>query len=333
MPISLLDWLSLEDGSTIRYELVAARLSDPPALSGSRLGHRQLGSAAVSDPSATRPSPCALLDLAIDVADEAVRMIRTALSEGRGTIDAKSSSTDLVTATDRAVEAMIVRRILAVRPNDGFLGEEGAADPGTSGVRWIVDPIDGTTNFVFGYPAFCTSVAAEVDGVVVAGCVHDAVSGERFTATQGGGAEVSCPDRPDLAATPLAVRAEGPPLGEALVGTGFGYGIERRMVQGGIAGAVLPRVRDLRRSGSCALDLCWLAAGRLDAYFERGPHRWDVAAAGLIAMEAGAWLGALEAEVSPNDLDAEVTIVAARPDLRGPLLDLLREVGAGGELA
>jgi len=262
------------------------------------------------------PDPVDLLALAVAVAHEAGILIVAAAGSDPEAVSTKTSDTDLVTATDRAVEAMIAGHLLAARPDDGIVGEEGAAVTSRSGVTWVVDPIDGTTNFAFGYPAFCTSIAAEVDGEVVAGAVHDPLRNQTFSAVRGGGAFLN--------GRPVAVRRAGPPLAHALVGTGFGYAADRRGAQGTVLAQVLPQVRDIRRAGSAALDLCTVACGRLDAYYERGLHPWDHAAGALIAAEAGAWVGTLEG----GPLDYDRTVVAARPDLVEPLLALLRSAGA-----
>jgi len=258
----------------------------------------------------------ALLELAVAVAQEAGALIESASRLDPEEVTTKSSATDLVTATDRAAESLIAERLLAARPDDGFLGEEGEPVAGGSGVVWVVDPIDGTTNFAYGYPAFCTSIAAEVDGAPVLGVVHDPVRGLTYAATKGGGAMLN--------RKPINVRPAGPPLAQALVGTGFSYVPERRAAQGTVLAAVLSSVRDIRRAGSAALDLCTVACGRLDAYYERGLQHWDHAAGALIASEAGAWVGTLEG----GPLEVERTVVAARPDLAEPLLALLRAAGA-----
>jgi len=262
------------------------------------------------------PDPAALLELAIAVASQAAEVIRSASLADPADVSTKSSSTDLVTATDRAVEVLIVERLLSARPDDGIEGEEGASVEGTSGVTWVIDPIDGTTNFAYGYPAFSTSIAAEVDGRPVVGVVHDPVRGQTFSAVRGQGAR--------LDGRPAAIRLAGPPLAHALVGTGFGYDAGRRAAQGAVLAQVVPHVRDIRRAGSAALDLCTVACGRLDAYYERGLQHWDHAAGALIASEAGAWVGTLEG----GPLATERTIIAARPDLVEPLLALLRAAGA-----
>lgn len=227
------------------------------------------------------PDPTTLLDLGIRLAHQAgalaVAMRSDAVADGATTT--KSTATDLVTAADKASEALIVDGILAERPDDGVLGEEGNDIVGTSDVRWIIDPIDGTTNYVYGIEAFCVSIAAEVDGVVVAGVVHDPVRLVDWVATLGGGAyrdgvrlQVGTP----------------PPLERALVATGFGYDAGRRRDQARILYSLLPEVRDIRRFGAAALDLCAVAEGRVDAYYERGLNAWDLAAGALIATEAGA---------------------------------------------
>jgi len=220
-----------------------------------------------------------LLDLAVDVALEAAELVR---ERRRGVVDVtatKSSPDDVVTDADRAVEELIRERLLAARPDDGFLGEEGAARSSASGVTWVVDPIDGTVNFLYGLPQYAVSVAASREGEVVAGVVVNVAGGEVFTATLGGGA--TCDGRP------LRVR-DVVPLERRLVGTGFNYVAATRAVQAAAVARMLGTVRDVRRMGSAALDLCALAAGRLDAYVEEGLHPWDLAAGGLVAREAGA---------------------------------------------
>jgi len=214
---------------------------------------------------------------------------------------------------DRAAEALIAQRILAERPGDAILGEEGG-ESGQGRVRWIVDPLDGTVNYVYGLPEWAVSIAAEVDGVVVAGVVAVPRHDEVFTAAAGQGSWLWAAGAP---AIPLRCNT-GVPLHGALVSTGFGYAQARRTVQGEVVAAVLPRVRDIRRGGSCAVDLCSLAAGRVDAYYERGVNYWDYAAGGLIAAEAGARVAGL----AGRPASAELTI-AAEPGLFGELEELL----------
>jgi myo-inositol-1(or 4)-monophosphatase len=219
-----------------------------------------------------------LLNLARTVAAEAADLVRRA---GAGHVEVaatKSSPVDVVTEVDRASERLIYERITTARPGDGFLGEEGASALTDSGVTWVVDPIDGTVNFLYGIPRYAVSIAASVGGSVVAGVVLDVAADECFTATRGGGAFVD--------GIPLRVRASVP-MGQRLVGTGFHYRADVRAAQAPAAAAMLPQVRDIRRLGSAALDLCAVGSGRLDAYVEEGLHEWDLAAGGLVATEAG----------------------------------------------
>jgi myo-inositol-1(or 4)-monophosphatase len=222
-----------------------------------------------------------LLDLARTVAVEAAELVRDRRAGQVEVADTKTSSTDVVTEVDRAAEELIYRRITQTRPGDGFLGEEGASAQSTTGVTWVVDPIDGTVNFLYGIPQFAVSVAASRDGVVVAGVVVDVMSGEVFSAVHGGGAHL---DGRRLRVRPVV------PMAHRLVATGFSYVPEVRALQGEAVARLLGAVRDVRRLGSAALDLCALGAGRFDAYVEEGLNPWDLAAGGLVATEAGARL-------------------------------------------
>lgn len=257
------------------------------------------------------PTALELLALASDVAREAGLLLAERLPQARTSVGTKSSVTDMVTEVDRESEALVVSRILAARPNDGLLGEEGTARTGTSGVRWLIDPLDGTTNYIYAYPAFAVSIAAEVAGEVVAGAVFDAARGQAFTAAKGGGAF--------LDGRPIRVSAQDD-IGRALVGTGFGYDSKRRKDQGATLAHVLPHIRDVRRAGSAALDLCSVACGRLDAYFEYGLNPWDLAAGGIIVREAGG----LTDGYGEGTFDGG-WVVAATPALMAPLQALLRE--------
>ena len=193
--------------------------------------------------------------------------------------DTKSTATDPVTEFDRAAEALIVGELRRLRPDDGIVGEEGADVAGTSGIDWHLDPIDGTVNFVYDLPMWCTSVAAVDAHGSIAGAVYAPVLGEMFSAARGAGATLNG----------TTIAASGPTsLDMALVGTGFSYLPERRREQGARLAAMIPHVRDVRRYGSAALDLCLTASGRLDAYFEEHLNSWDIAAGVLIAAEAGA---------------------------------------------
>ncbi|MEQ6902043.1 inositol monophosphatase family protein [Nocardioides sp. YIM 152588] len=233
--------------------------------------------------STTSPDPRTLADLAAAVAAEAAALVRS--HAGVGVADTKSSEVDVVTVADRAAEELIRARLLAARPDDAILGEEGDDVAGTSGVRWIVDPIDGTVNFLYGRPEHAVSIAAEVDGEVVAGVVHgvghDVVYRAHLDPEQPGGG-VTTRD-----GEPLTVRGPAP-LGQRLLGTGFSYSAEMRALQAAAVARILPRVRDIRRGGSCALDLCQVAEGSLDGYVEEGVNLWDHAAGGLVARLAGA---------------------------------------------
>jgi myo-inositol-1(or 4)-monophosphatase len=229
----------------------------------------------------TAPAAAELRDLALAVAREAGELVVRLRREGVEVADTKSSATDVVTHADRACERLVLDRLLGARPDDGIVGEEGSSRAGTSGVVWIVDPIDGTVNYLYGLPHYAVSIAAEVDGEVVAGVVLAPVLATEYVATLGGGATRNGePIRP----RPVV------PLAERLVGSGFSYEQPARTRQAGYMTRLLPRVRDLRRIGCCSLDICMVASGSLDAYVEEGAHIWDHAAAGLVAAEAGATL-------------------------------------------
>ena len=191
----------------------------------------------------------------------------------------KSSAVDVVTESDRSAERLIRKALLDARPDDAVVGEEGDDEPGSSGVRWIVDPIDGTVNFLYGIPQYAVSIAAELDGEVVAGVVLNVATGHEYTATLGGPAQRD--------GVPIRVRAVVP-LSERLIGTGFSYEAHQREIQAAALLHLLPRIRDIRRFGSCALDLCGVAQGSLDGYLEEGVNLWDHAAGGLVARAAGA---------------------------------------------
>jgi myo-inositol-1(or 4)-monophosphatase len=226
----------------------------------------------------------------------------------------------VVTQLDRAAEQLIRDRLLAARPGDAILGEEGG-QTGHGSVRWIVDPLDGTVNYLYGLPDWGVSIAAEFNGEVVAGVVCVPLQRNMFTATLGGGAwlESGWQSGPQRLSCTSGIR-----LASALVATGFSYAAAQRAVQGQVAAAVLPRVRDIRRSGSAATDLCSVAAGRVDAYYEQGVHEWDIAAGGLIAREAGAVMGGLAGLPA-----GEAMTIAADPGLFRALHDVLAALDAG----
>ncbi len=257
----------------------------------------------------------ALLDLATSMAADAASLIVEGLSRARTTVDTKTTGTDMVTEMDRAAEALILGRLADVRPDDAVLGEEGADRSGTTGVRWIVDPIDGTTNYIYGHAGFAVSIAAEVDGVIVAGVVNDPLHGDVFTAIGGAGAFRN--------GTPISVSTETD-LARALVATGFSYEPDRRRRQAGVLGHIIGSIRDIRRMGAASVDLCSVACGRVDAYYERGLQPWDHAAGALIATEAGARVENLTGGGPEFDF-----CLAAPPAIFDALRDLLIDADAG----
>lgn len=256
-----------------------------------------------------------LRDLALQVAADAGALLRDARPDDRAVADTKSSPTDVVTAMDRASEAQLVEAILAARPDDGILGEEGSSREGTSGVHWVLDPLDGTVNYLYGLPAWAVSVGVQVAGRTVVGVVAVPMAGETYLAVLGRGAV----QRHDRGGPETVLSVNNPvPLDRALVATGFGYTTERRVQQGAVLAEVVPLVRDVRRGGSCAVDLCTVASGRVDGYYEHGPQVWDHCAGGLVALEAGARFALV-----PTAGTADPLIVAAGPALFGELMALL----------
>jgi myo-inositol-1(or 4)-monophosphatase len=257
--------------------------------------------------------PAQLEQLAVQLAEGAAAVVEA----GRGgavEVDAKSTATDLVTEVDRATEQWLVERIHSMRPGDAVLGEEGGDRAGSSGVRWLLDPIDGTVNFVLGLPQYAVSVAAEVDGEVVAAAVCNPATGETFRASHGGGSFLG------------TRRLTGPrpvPLDKAVIGTGFGYDAALRARQAGVLVPLLPAVADVRRLGAASLDLCFLAAGRLDGYFEVALNVWDYAAGGLVAIEAGCVVSGLRGQPASTDCYA-----AAGPGLATEFFALLESLDA-----
>jgi myo-inositol-1(or 4)-monophosphatase len=255
-----------------------------------------------------RPPEDELLAVAHEAARAAAAELQTRFGHQQAGIRSKSGPTDLVSDADLAAEAAIRRVLAARRPGDSILGEEGG-ESGDGELRWVIDPLDGTINFLFGVPQFAVSVACgDHDGTFV-GVVLDPVRDETFAATRSGpatlnGAEISGSSRDELA--------------EALVATGFAYDAAVRAKQAVVLTRVLPRVRDIRRAGAAALDLAWCACGRYDAYYERGVKTWDYAAGGLIAARAGLSLRKLEAgDDGPDGL------LAAPPAVLDELLGLV----------
>jgi myo-inositol-1(or 4)-monophosphatase len=245
--------------------------------------------------------PEQLEQFAVELATGAADLVRRATGHGID-VSAKTTATDLVTQVDRQTEQWLRDRIEAARPGDGVLGEEGTGVPSRTRVRWIIDPIDGTVNFVLGLPQYSVSVAAEVDGVVVAGAVCNVALDETFRAHAGGGAWRGEQRLPG----PRAVD-----VSRAVVGTGFAYDADMRARQAAVVAQLLPRIADIRRLGSAALDLCAVAAGHIDAYFEAGLHPWDYAAGALIATEAGCAVSGLRGRAPGSTFTAAVAPATA----------------------
>lgn len=275
-----------------------------------------------SDAAVEHPDPTVLEDLAVAVAAETAALALEVRERvvGRDRLDTKSSATDVVTEGDTACEALVRERLAAARPDDLVLGEEGGTSgtPAPGQVRWVVDPIDGTVNYTHGLPWFSVSLGAEVDGQVVAGAVVEPVSGRVWRAARGHGAHRD--------GEPLRVSCLED-LSLAVVGTGLGYDPGRRSRQAAVLARIAARIGDVRRTGCASLDLCAVAAGWLDGFYEHGLHPWDHAAGGLIAQEAGAVVRLPGAD--PDGLGEAATVVAA-PALAGPLTALLVAEGAGG---
>jgi myo-inositol-1(or 4)-monophosphatase len=269
--------------------------------------------------------PHELLDLARAIALEAGELAARRRAEGVEVAATKSSIVDVVTAADREVEALIRARIADARPDDAVLGEEGGGAAGTSGLTWVVDPIDGTVNYLYGIPHYAVSIAV-VEGdpdpatwTALAGAVLAPPVGELFSASAGGGALLN--DR-EIFVAPQS------PLEQSLVATGFAYDAAWRAEQGAVVAGLLPIVRDIRRQGVASLDLCYVACGRLNAYFERTLSPWDHAAGGLIAREAGAVVKGHGDAAPGRDF-----ILAAAPGLAAELEAVLDGLGVtDGEL-
>lgn len=274
----------------------------------------------------TSPAQCShdpaelaqLAQIAADVARAAGDRIFELRTQGVTVSDTKSSEVDIVTYADQLSEHLVQEMILAARPDDGIVGEEGASIEGTSGITWVVDPIDGTVNYLYDLPAYAVSIAATVPDKhafadarrAIAAAVYCPRTNEMFTAFQGGGSTLN--------GTAISV-TEKSELATALVATGFGYTIERRTEQAEVLARLIPQIRDVRRMGSAAYDLCNLAAGRLDAYYEVGLQPWDYAAGALIAAEAGALLLGQDATTPPGT----PLLVGANPALARQLHRIL----------
>jgi myo-inositol-1(or 4)-monophosphatase len=270
----------------------------------------------MDEPAASKPGE--LLKIAVRVARDAAATARRMRSEAITDVETKSTDTDVVTAADKAVERQVIEALRQERPGDGVLGEEYGDSAGavTGAVRWIVDPIDGTVNYLYGLPQYAVSLAAEVDGVVVAGVVRNAATGDEWTATQGGGAW-----RGDRRLT----GSRRTTLDQTLLATGFGYDAARRAHQGRVIAELITQVRDIRRFGAGSLDLCMVAEGSVDAYFEKGLSPWDHAAGGLIALEAGLVVSGIDGAPAGSEM-----LIAAPPAIFAQLHDALAKLDASG---
>ena len=278
----------------------------------------------MSGPAPALPGAGELAELrrvAVEVAAAAGELVRTGRPDRVEVAATKSTPTDVVTAMDHASEQLLVELLGRLRPRDGVLGEEGGHRPGTSGLTWVVDPVDGTVNYLYGLRAYAVSVACVLDPAggadrpdprtwtVLAGCVHDPTAQEVWSAALGQGASLDAAGRRRELRVPQGVELPG-----ALVATGFGYDPQRRAEQAAVLARLLPRVRDVRRIGSAALDLCWVGAGRLDAYYEKGLKPWDMAAGALVAAEAGALVTGFDGGPARTE-----GVLAAAPGLHAAL--------------
>ncbi|HEV8025524.1 MAG TPA: inositol monophosphatase family protein [Candidatus Nanopelagicales bacterium] len=257
-----------------------------------------------------------LIDLAWRAASEAATFLHTQRPSDLS-VETKSTPTDVVTSMDKAAEHLLHERLLGERPGDGLLGEEGARQEGQTGIRWIVDPLDGTVNYLYRIPLWGVSVAAHDDAVgeAVVGVIITPETGEGFIGIRGKGAWRVLGDIGER----MNVR-ECTQLSQAMVATGFGYASQRRAAQADVLREVIPSVRDIRRTGCAVVDFTWLARGRTDAYYERGLNAWDVAAGVVIAREAGAVVRNLDQQ-EPG------TFVAAVPGIADALVTELTSAG------
>jgi len=276
----------------------------------------------------------ALLEVAVDAARTAGALLAERVRHGAERhVNSKSTPTDLVSEADLAAERAIRELLARRRPDDGFVGEEGGREGSSSGLSWVVDPLDGTINFLFGIPQWSVSVAVRDGEGTVAGAVYDPNRDELFSATRDarptlagrhGTIELGEPGPARPAGSPGEgggggwASSHGADLATAMVATGFAYGADVRAAQARVLARLLPRVRDIRRFGSAALDLTWTAAGRYDAYFERSVKQWDIAAGALICERAG--LRVLELPVHEH---LPWGILVARPALAESLLELV----------
>lgn len=255
-----------------------------------------------------------LRDLAVEIATAAGELLAGRLHDDRSSVSTKSTGTDMVTEMDRASERLIVDRIRRARPDDAIIGEEGASVAGTSGVRWVIDPLDGTTNYLYRLPGWNVSVGVEMDGRAVAGAVYAPATDDLFAAAAGHGATNG--------GMPIRVPSDAASVDTALVGTGFSYSPATRTRQAANLARLIGRVRDIRRVGAAAADLCAVACGRLDAYVESGLEPWDLCAGSVIAREAGARVESTDDHPLPGTL-----VIAAHPSRWDAFVALLHDAG------
>ncbi|MGH2852737.1 MAG: inositol monophosphatase family protein [Solirubrobacteraceae bacterium] len=315
---------------------MSGRFAGKPSGGESSAGGPSRGGASARASSAGEPredsSTAELLQVAVDTATTAGLLLLERFNGGRERdVESKSTPTDLVSEADRLAQRCIREELALRRPRDGFLGEEeGGEEAGRSGLRWVVDPLDGTVNFLFGLPQWCVSVAAQDERGSLVGAIYDPIREELFTAVRGGEARMRTPakespvDSPPTAGEPrrfeeLTLQGSGrEDLPTAMVATGFAYDARVRAAQAQVLARAIPRVRDIRRFGSAALDLAWTAAGRYDAYFERTVKPWDIAAGTVLCEAAG-----LRVVELPEHEDLPWGILVAPPALCEPLLELV----------
>lgn len=251
-----------------------------------------------------------LQKLALEAAAKAAEIHRNRLYQSH-IVNTKSSRTDLVSEVDLEAERTIIEMIEGARPDDAIVAEEGSSRTGTSGIRWIIDPLDGTTNYLYRYPGFTVSIGIEVNGRKTIGVVHDSYHQRIYTAVIG---QLAFCNNKSVSVN------ESVELADALIATGFMYNALYRSKQAHSIAQILPHIRDIRRSGSASLDLCLLASGCIDGYFEYGVHPWDITAGGVIAATAGAKVASI-----PTHTEASTLLVASHPSIFDSLLHLLRK--------